>query len=107
MFWKRKNTIKMIPVLPKNYRSICIQAVEVSSEPVVIMDKKVITDYSDQGRLTQSGIKECRNFEIRDGHKAILGFHDHPNEMWISEQYEDFARHCEKQGWLKIEGSAS
>jgi len=107
MFWRRKNTFKMIPVLPKNYRSICLRAIKIASEPIVLMDKKAITDYSDQGRLTQSGIRSCRNFEIRDGNQAILGFHDHPNEMWINEQYEDLARYCENEGWLKIEGSAS
>lgn len=107
MFWKKKGAFKLIPVLPKNYRSICLRAIEIASEPMVLMDKKVVTDYSDQGNLTQQGIRVCINFEIRDGEVGILGFHDHPNEMWVNEGYQDFANYCEQQGWLKIEGPAS
>lgn len=98
---------KLIPVLPKNYRKIAMYVISVSSEPVVLGDKKIITDYSEVGPLTQKGIRKFINFEIRDGTKPILGFHDHPNEMWVSEIYADVAKHCETEGWLKIEGNAS
>ena len=71
------------------------------------MDNKEIDDYSEQGKLTQKGIRSCINFEIKDGNIGIVGFHDHPNEMWISEKYDQFAKQCESNGWLKIEGPAS
>lgn len=64
MFWKRVEKFKLIPVLPKNYRNICLRAIEVASAPRVLMDKEVITDFSDQGKLTQKGIRGCINFEV-------------------------------------------
>ena len=106
MFWKRTATFKLIPVLPKNYRSICLHAVEVASDPKVLMDNQAITDFSEQGNLTQKGLRGCISFEIRDGNVGIVGFHDHPDEMWINENYQSFAIYCEQQGWLRIEGSA-
>lgn len=107
MFWNQKGAFKLIPVLPKNYRSICLHAIEMASEPIVLLDKQVVTDFSEQGALTQKGIRGCINLEIRDGYVGILGFHDHPNEMWINENYHDFANYCENKGWLKIQGPAS
>jgi len=107
MFWKRRESFRLIPVLPKNYRSICLYAIEVASEPSVVMDNGVVADFSERGRLTQKGIRNCANLEIRDGGVGILGFHDHPDEMWINENYQDFATYCEHQGWLQIQGPAS
>ena len=86
---------RWIPVLPKNYRSIAI------------VNKKLVTDFTESGPLTQKKIRSFKDFEIRDGLIPILGFHDHPNEMWIDERYKNLAEHCEKQGWLEIEGPAS
>jgi len=107
MFWKRAEIFKLIPVLPQNYRSICLAAIEISSEPRVLLNKQVVTDFSEQGKLTQKGIRGCINFEVRDGDVGIVGFHDHPDEMWINENYQDFANYCEQQGWLRVEGPAS
>ena len=107
MFWRREEKFKLIPVLPKNYRSICLRAIELAADPKVTMDKQAITDFSEQGKLTQKSIRNCINFEIKDGNVGIVGFHDHPEEMWINENYQDFASYCEQQGWLRIEGPAS
>lgn len=85
MFWRREEKFKLIPVLPKNYRCICLRAIELAADPKVTMDKQAITDFSEQGKLTQKGIRNCINFEIRDGNVGIVGFHDHPEEMWINE----------------------
>lgn len=98
---------KLISVLPKNYRRIVLYAISMSSEPIVLGDHRHITDYSETGPLTQKGIRQFVNFEVRDGSEAILGFHDHPNEMWVSEQYADVAKYCESQSWLKVQGKAS
>jgi hypothetical protein len=57
--------------------------------------------------VTQKGIRRCRNFEVRDGAVPILGFHDHPNEMWVAEDYRALAEHCAAAGWLKLQGPAS
>lgn len=107
MFWKRRESFRLIPVLPKNYRSICLHAIEIASEPCVVLDNKKVTDFSERGRLTQKGIRSCNNLEIRDRGVGILGFHDHPNEMWINENYQDFANYCADQGWLEVQGAAS
>ncbi len=98
------NEERFIFVNPKNYRSISLLAIEISSEPHVYIDKKEVFDFTDQGKLTQKGIRNCINFEIKDGSESILGFHDHPSEMWVTEKYNDFAKICENNGWLKIDG---
>jgi len=84
-----------------------LHAIKIAFDPEVFMDNQVVHDFSDQGQLTQKGIQCCINFEIRDGNIGIVGFHDHPNEMWINENYQEFASYCEQQGWLHIEGEAS
>lgn len=98
---------KWIPVLPKNYRSIALHAIGIASAPVVLMNRKPVTDFSEQGPLTQQSIRSCIDFEIRDGSESILGFHDHPNEMWVTEPYAAVAAYCAEKGWLTIEGRAS
>ena len=94
---------KWIPFLPKNYRRIALHAISVATQPVVLMDRKLILDFSEQGPLTQNGIRSCTNFEIRNGAEPILGFHDNPNEMWVTEPYAFVAEYCANEGWLKIE----
>lgn len=95
---------KLIAVLPKNYRNIALHAVSVSVAPMVLMDRQVVADLSERGPLTQDGIRRCVNFEVRDGSTPILGFHDHPNEMWVSAAYSHVAEHCASEGWLKVQG---
>lgn len=98
---------KWIPVLPRNYRSIALHAISVATNPVVLMDRKPIVDFSERGPLTQRGIRSCIDFEVRNGAEPILGFHDHPNEMWVTVPYAFVAEHCANEGWLKIESHAS
>jgi len=98
---------KLIPVLPKNYRRVVLYAIESAAEPVVLANRKRVQDFSELGPLTQDGIAACRNFEVRDGSRPILGFHDHPREMWVTASYAPIAEHCAEQGWLTIQGSAS
>jgi hypothetical protein len=104
LFWRKRE--KWIQVLPKNYRNIVLYAIKNLEEPEVLLDGKKVFDFSDQGPLTQVGLSKCHNFEIRNGKKGVLGFHDHPKEMWVSEPFRHIAKHCEEQGWLKIEGKA-
>jgi len=101
-----------IAVLPKNYRRIVLYAIETAIAPTVLIDGHRLDDFSESGPLTQRGISAVRDFEIRDGSIRVLGFHDHPREMWIDERYQDLALHCQDQGWLEIQsefggGSAS
>ena len=98
---------KLIPVLPTNYRRLALAAIAVAAEPIVLMDRALVTDLSEDGPVTQSGIRSCRNFEIRDGSTPILGFHDHPNEMWVVERHRGLAEQCEAEGLLTVQGPAS
>jgi hypothetical protein len=98
---------KLIPVRPKNYRSIALYAIQVAREPVVFANRKRVDDFSEAGPLTQRGIRQMRDFEVKDGDAPILGFHDHPDQMWVVESHAATAQHCESQGWLEIEGRAS
>ena len=97
----------MIAVLPKNYRAIVLRAIDATQAPVVLMDKKAVTDFSEGGPITQKRIAACRNFEVRDGAVPVLGFHDHPSEMWISNDYETVAKDCAAAGWLKVQFGAT
>jgi hypothetical protein len=97
----------LIPVRPKNYRSIALAAIALATDTIVLMNRRRISDYSTNGPVTQKGIRGCRNFEVRDGATPILGFHDHPDEMWIAAAYRGLAEHCAREGWLTIEGAAS
>lgn len=103
----RSMSDKLIPVLPKNYRSIAIHAIGVAAEPVVLMDRKRVQDFTTTGPVTPKGIRACIDFEVWDGRKPILGFHDHPDQMWVTESYHAVAEYCAAQGWLKIQGPAS
>jgi hypothetical protein len=98
---------KCIPVLPKNYRRIALYAISIAIEPIVLINRRTVTDFSESGPLTQKKLRGVIDFEVRDGSKPILGFHDHPDEMWITESYAHFAEHCSQQGWLKVQGPAS
>ena len=98
---------KWIPVRPKNYRRIAIYAIQHATNPIVLVNGKRVQDFSESGPLTQKGIRPCRDFEVRDGSVPILGFHDHPDHMWIVESYRELAEHCAAEGWLKIQGRAS
>jgi hypothetical protein len=105
LFWRKR--AKWISVLPKNYRSIVLYAIDSLENPEVLLDGKKVLDFTDQGPITQAGLSKCRNFEVRNEKEGVLGFHDHPREMWISETYRNIAAHCAEQGWLKIEGKTS
>jgi hypothetical protein len=94
-------------VWPKNYRRIALYALETADEPILLVNGKRETDFSETGPLTQKRMRRMIDFEIRDGVEPILMFHDHPNEMGIAENYESLARHCEEEGWLRIQRAAS
>ncbi len=94
---------RWIAVRPKNYRRIALFAIRAAADPVVLMDRKRVKNFTISGRVTQKGIRACRDFEIRDGSFPILGFHDHPDEMWIASEYRALAEHCAEEGWLKIQ----
>ena len=100
-------THKLIPVLPTNYRRIALAAIEHAVVPVVLMNGAKVTDFSEAGPVTQKSIRRCRDFEVRDGAAPILGFHDHPDEMWVAEDYRALAEHCAAAGWLTVQGPAS
>ena len=96
-----------LPVRPQNCRRIALAGIALASDPVVLMNHERITDYSTDGPLTQKGIRACLDFEVRDGAAPIVGFHDHPDEMWIAAEYRHFADQCDREGRLKMEGGAS
>ena len=98
---------RWIAVRPKNYRRIAPHAISIASQPVVLMDRKPVTDFSERGPLTQSGIRRCTDFEIRNSAEPILGFHDHPDEMWVTVSYAKVAEYCAEQGWLQVQSNAS
>ena len=100
-------TGNLIPVRPKNYRRIALYAISLADNPVVLMNRKRVADFSEAGRVTQKGIRDCIDFEVRDGDTPILGFHDHPDEMWVAETYRTVAEHCAAEGWMKIQGPAT
>ena len=62
-----------------------------------------VVDFSETGLLVQKMIRGCIDFLIKDGEEEVLGFHDHPNQMWVAEKYKHIAKYCSEKGWLKID----
>lgn len=91
-----------ISVRPKNYRRIALYAIENCQKPVVLMDSVRVDDFSEHGPLVQKQIRASMDFVIMDDSNEVLGFHDHPDEMWIAEKYRSIAIYCQNQEWLKI-----
>jgi hypothetical protein len=81
-----------------------MRAIELAENPVVLVNGIRITDFSSTGPLVRKKFNTFIDFEVRDGTSPIVGFHDHPREMWIDEAYADFAVYCSNQRWLKIQG---
>lgn len=99
----RNNHTKLIRVLPRNYRKVVLYAIGAASHPVVMMDNKMVVDFTENGSLTHKYLLACVHFIIFDDGNPILGFHDDPSEMWISSEYTNLASHCAEQHWLKIQ----
>lgn len=94
----------VIPVLPKCCRRILLRAIELAENPVVLVNGVRVTDFSPTGPLVREKLNTYINLVVRDGVRPVVGYHDHPREMWIDEAYSDFAVYCASQQWLKIEG---
>ena len=92
-----------IAVLPKHYRAIVLEVIASFPDATVWVEKRRCGDLSETGPLTQRGIAKMRDFEIRTGSTPILGFHDHPREMWIDSQFRDLAERLAHLGHLEIE----
>ena len=92
-----------ISVLPINYRAIVLFSISNLRNPLVMGNNRVINDFSESGPITQKGLKDFIDFIIKDDGHDVIGFHDHPNEMWVNKEYLHIAKYCSDKGWLKIE----
>ena len=93
----------LIPVRPKHYRAIVLEVLAAVPSASVWLDGWRCDDLSERGPLTQRGIAGLLNFEIRAGGSSILGFHDHPDQMWIDGDFESLAERLQALGHLTIE----
>jgi hypothetical protein len=93
----------LIPVRPKHYRAIVLEVVASFPDAKVFLDGWRCDDLSETGPVTQQGIARLVDFEIRIGRSAVLGFHDHPDEMWIDPDFASLAERLHALGHLKIE----
>jgi hypothetical protein len=96
-----------IAVLPKHYRAIVLEVLASFPDVTVWVEEHRCDDFSEAGPLTQRGIAGMRNFEIRTQGTPILGFHDHPSEMWIDSEFRALAERLHDLGHLKIEKGGS
>jgi hypothetical protein len=96
----------LIPVRPKHYRAIVLEVLSTIPDATVWLDGGRCDDLSEAGPVTQRGIAGLLNFEIRAGGAAILGFHDHPDQMWIDGDFESLAQRLQALGHLTIEHQA-
>jgi hypothetical protein len=92
-----------IAVLPKHYRAIVLEVLASFPDATVWVDEHRYDDFSEAGPLTQRGIAGLRNLEIRTECTPILGFHDHPREMWIGSEFRELAERLHGLGHLKIQ----
>lgn len=93
-----------IAVLPKHYRAIVLEVLASFPDVTVWVEDVRCEDFSEAGPLTQRGIAAMRNFEIWTESTPILGFHDHPREMWIDSTFRALAERLDDLGHLRIEG---
>lgn len=93
----------LIGVRPKHYRAIVLEVLRSFPDATVWVDLRRCEDLSEAGPLTQRGIARMRDFEIRTEHASILGFHDHPREMWIGGEFGDLAQRLADLGHVRIE----
>jgi hypothetical protein len=93
----------MIAVLPRHYRAIVLEVLASFPGVTVWVDKRRCDDFSEAGPLTQRGIARLRDFEIRTENTPILGFHDHPREMWMNGDFHALAQRLAELGHLRIE----
>lgn len=95
--------MSLIAVRPKHYRAIVLEVLASFPHATVLVERRRCDDFSETGPMTQQGIAAMRDFEIRDQGTPILGFHDHPREMWIDSQFRDLAERLAELGHLKIQ----
>jgi hypothetical protein len=96
----------VIPVRPRHYRAIVLEVLAAVPDATVWLDGRRCDDLSEQGPVTQRGIAALRDFEIRAGGSSILGFHDHPDQMWVDGEFEGLALRLQALGHLQIERQA-
>jgi hypothetical protein len=96
--------MSLIAVLPRHYRAIVLEVLAAFPDATVWVEHQRCSDLSEAGPLTQHGIAHMRDFEIRtDSGIPILGFHDHPREMWINADFRTLAERLANVGHVKIE----
>ena len=99
----RRVRMDLIPVRPKHYRAIVLEVLASFPDVTAWVDTQRCDDFSEAGPLTQRGIAALRDFEIRSAGRSVLGFHDHPREMWIDGAFMDLAERLQTLGHLTIE----
>jgi hypothetical protein len=93
----------LIAVRPKHYRAIVLEVLGAVPNAGVWLDGARCDDLSERGPLTQRRIAGLRNLEIRADGSPILGFHDHPDQMWIVGDFGTLAERLQDLGHLTIE----
>jgi hypothetical protein len=92
----------LIAVSPKNYQRVVRYIVSQVPGSVIVADGREI-DPNDDAYISQKGLGEIRDFEMRCGSQPVMGFHDHPREMWITERHRSLAELMHAEGSLVIE----
>jgi hypothetical protein len=93
----------LIAVRPKHYRAIVLEVLTSFPDATVWVEHRRCDDLSEAGPLTQHGMARMRNFEIRTENVPILGFHDHPGEMWFADEFRQLAERLADLGHLKMQ----
>lgn len=84
-----------------------MKAIENANDLRAFLEDKLVTDYSENGKLTSKNFSCCRDFAVYDGGSKALEFHDYSDEMWVTEANLEFAEYCEEQYCLKTERPAT
>jgi len=94
-------TFELIRVKAIDLRSIAICAIAQVKKPHILLDGKSVTDYSNSGPLKNENLKAVRDFEIRDGKRPVMGFHDGAANMWFCAEYKLVLDQCRANGWIE------
>jgi hypothetical protein len=101
-FGPEYETYEFIRVNPSDLSSIVVHTINEIRKPVILLEGRTIKDLS---VLDNDKLDALVDFELRDGRRPVMGFHDGPGNMWISNHYVGIANNCRKQGWLTFAGS--
>ena len=94
-------TFELIRVKANDLRRTAICVISHLKAPQILLDGKIVRDYSAVGPLQNDNLETIRNFEIRDGDFPVMGFHNGVANTWFCGNYQIALKQCRANGWVE------